>query len=188
MQARAKPKEENVKLNFFWKTGHRFWFSYCCHVISNEEQIVFPHTCICCETQFKIFKSSWKMDFNKCPEILFSEYEKGLARTLVENTCQSKTLQKPRHPNSNWPTQPLKAKKLKVRKTQNTHNRHQNYKTHIHNFEVLENRTPLKARYHKTTHARKKTWKLSNQSEKQRDIKKTTPHCWKNKHNWIHMA
>ena len=159
MQARVKPKEEHVKLNFFWKTGHRFWFSYCCHVISNEEQIVFPHKCICCETQFKIFKSSWKMDFNKCPEIRFSEYEKGLARTLVENTCQSKTLQKPRHPNSNWPTQPPKAKKLKARKSQNTHNRHQNNKTHIHYFSSLRKPNATKGKIPQNHTCKKKDMK-----------------------------
>ena len=48
------------------------------------------------------------IDFNKCPEILFSELKKGLVRTLVENICQflsqkhanklkSKKLQKPRN-------------------------------------------------------------------------------------------
>ena len=56
----------------------------------------------------KSSRYSGRIDFNKCPEILFSEPKKGLIRTLVENICQflslkhanklrSKKLQKPRN-------------------------------------------------------------------------------------------
>ena len=56
----------------------------------------------------KSSRYSWRIDFNKCPEILFSQLKKGLVRTLVENICQflsqehanklrSKKLQKPRN-------------------------------------------------------------------------------------------
>ena len=36
----------------------------------------------------KSSRYSWRIGFNKCPEILFSEPKKGLIRTLVENICQ----------------------------------------------------------------------------------------------------
>ena len=56
----------------------------------------------------KSSRYSGRIDFNKCPEILFSELKKGLVRTLVDNICQflsqkhanklrSKKLQKPRN-------------------------------------------------------------------------------------------
>ena len=56
----------------------------------------------------KSSRYSGRIDFNKCPEILFSELKKGLVGTLFENICQflsqknaykfrSKKLQKPRN-------------------------------------------------------------------------------------------
>ena len=56
----------------------------------------------------KSSRYSGRIDFNKCPEILFSKLKKGLVGTLFENICQflsqkhaykfrSKKLQKPRN-------------------------------------------------------------------------------------------
>ena len=56
----------------------------------------------------KSSRYSGRIDFNKCPEILFSELKKGLVGTLFENICQflsqknaykfrSKKIQKPRN-------------------------------------------------------------------------------------------
>ena len=36
----------------------------------------------------KSSRYSGRIDFNKCPEILFSELKKGLVGTLFENICQ----------------------------------------------------------------------------------------------------
>ena len=56
----------------------------------------------------KSSRYSGRIDFNRCPEILFSEFKKGLVGTLFENICQvlsqkhvykfrSKKIQKPRN-------------------------------------------------------------------------------------------
>ena len=56
----------------------------------------------------KSSRYSWRIGFNKCPEILFSEPKKGLIRTLVENICQFLS---PKHANK------LKSKKYKNQET-----------------------------------------------------------------------
>ena len=57
----------------------------------------------------KSSRYSGRISFNKCPERLFSEPQKGLIRTLVENICQFLS---PKHANT------FKSKNTKTKKPQ----------------------------------------------------------------------
>ena len=138
---------------------------------------LFPHRLFV--VKHKSSRNSWTINFNKCPEILFSELGKGklghLLKTSVNPSRKHMHInsEREKHENqetakANEPEQPQRAKKPRATRATHhkNHNSYKNYKSRKNtktaktiaaHFMSHKNQTPLKPRdqIRKTTQTKK---------------------------------